>query len=120
MLRFAIVLIALAAPCAASAQQAEPPGSLHWKDTSVFRWNPLGLVTAGELEYRHRLYLSEHPLFERNYVALAATPVLTPPFTRLGARLEVMPLAAARSQTCTTIGLPARSASGFPGKRVEA
>jgi hypothetical protein len=30
------------------------------------------------------------------------------------------PLFAARSQTWTTIGFPARSASGLPGKRVDA
>jgi len=30
------------------------------------------------------------------------------------------PLFAARSQTCTTIGLPPISASGLPGKRVDA
>lgn len=96
MLRLAIILIALAVPCVVSAQPAEPPASLHWKNTSVFRWNPLGLVTAGELEYRHRLYPSDHPIFEQNYVGLAATPLLTPAFTRIGARVEVMPFAAAR------------------------
>jgi hypothetical protein len=30
------------------------------------------------------------------------------------------PLASARSQTCTIIGLPASSASGLPGKRLDA
>lgn len=74
----------------AHAQQGR--SSVHWKDANVFRWNPLGLISAGEVEYRLRLYFHDHPALEQNYVSAALTPVLTPAFARLGGRVEVMPL----------------------------
>lgn len=76
--------------------EVESRHSVVWTDTTVFRYNPLGMITAGELEYRLRLYNTSHPLFATNYVSLAATPILTPAFTRLGAKFEVMPLSVLR------------------------
>ena len=65
---------------------------MYWKDTTAIRYNPLGLVTAAELDYRLRMYNSGATLFN-NYVSLAATPIVSPAYTRLGAKLEIVPLA---------------------------
>lgn len=91
LLALTVLLISL---CSASNATAELPSrhSVVWKDTTAIRYNPLGLVTAAELEYRLRMYDKTATLF-RNYISLAATPVLSPAYTRLGAKLELVPLA---------------------------
>lgn len=80
----------LSAPTPASADDSRH--AIVWKDTTAFRYNPLGLVSAAEFEYRLRMFNNSATLFN-NYISLAATPVISPAFTRLGAKLEVMPLA---------------------------
>ncbi len=94
MKRFLALTVLLATLCVSSTASAQKtsPHALVWKDTSAFRYNPLGIVTAAELEYRLRMYNKTASLF-RNYVSLAATPILSPAYTRLGAKLEVVPLA---------------------------
>lgn len=84
------VLLSLLCCSTAFAQQSRH--SIVWKDTSAVRYNPLGLVTAGELEYRLRMYNSGATIF-KNYISLAATPILSPAYTRLGAKLEIVPIA---------------------------
>lgn len=94
-------VLAVAFVCAlvffsSSTVAAQSKHSVVWRDATFFRYNPLGLITSAALEYRLRLYDSDHPLFAQNYVSAAATPVLTPAFTRLGGTVEVMPLSIVR------------------------
>jgi hypothetical protein len=89
-----IVLAAVLWPSASFAQQ--PAQQLVWNELAVIRANPLGLNFDGTLEYQLRLYQSDSDLFATNYVSLAAKPIITPAFTRLGARAEIMPLSILR------------------------
>lgn len=92
----AAALVCLAVTLSASHAAAESRHSVVWRDATFFRYNPLGLVTAAALEYRLRLYDSDHPLFSQNYVSVAATPMLSPVYARLGGTLELMPLSVLR------------------------
>lgn len=84
-----LVLCALLASTPAVAQSRH---SIHWKDTTAIRYNPLGLVSAAEVDYRLRMYMSPASILY-NYVSIAATPMISPAYSRLGGKLEIMPLA---------------------------
>jgi hypothetical protein len=84
------VFVAVLWPITSFADQ--PKQQLVWSELAVVRANPLGLNFDGTLDYQLRLYQSDSDLFATNYVSLAAKPIVTPAFTRLGARAQIMPL----------------------------
>jgi hypothetical protein len=57
------------------------------------RLNPLGLEDQINLGYRYRLYRDPGLLWRDAYVGLALTPTLNPAVARVGASLEIKPLA---------------------------
>lgn len=89
-LALTVLLCSLFAAQTATAQQ--PRHRIVWKDTTAVRYNPLGLVTSPVVEYQLKMYDSTATLF-KNYISLAANPIVSPAYTRLGAKLEIMPLA---------------------------
>lgn len=91
MKRF-LTLLVLATLFYATNASAESRHSLHWSDTTAFRYNPLGAVTAGTLDYRLRMYDTGATIFN-NYISLAAKPIISPAYARLGAQLEIVPMA---------------------------
>lgn len=84
-----VLLLALAAPAAAGPPPAQ---SLTYQSLTIARVNPLGLFELAEIGYRARLYDSNNPLFENNFVQLGARVILTPGLARAAAMLRVQPL----------------------------
>jgi hypothetical protein len=58
----------------------------------VGRLNPEGLIEQLFLTYQLRLYRSESPVLETNYLGVTLSPSLSPSFGRLGAAVDVQPL----------------------------
>lgn len=80
-------------PAAATAQEDIPPASqVRYKNLTVARVNPLGLINVLDGSYRLRLYKSSSAIFKDNYVGIGAQTVITPAFFRVGPMLEIQPL----------------------------
>jgi len=58
------------------------------------RVNPLGLFLQPNLQYRYRLYKGEGALLRDNFLAIGLIPTLSPAFGRIGAQVDVQPVAA--------------------------
>lgn len=92
-----VAALALLGPTAAIAEEGPPAKhQVIWANTLVARVNPLGLLDLATLEYRLRLYPSENPALQNNYLGLAAKPMISPAFFRMGAALDLMPLSVLR------------------------
>jgi hypothetical protein len=80
-----------------ASSEAPPPRHRLLQTTYVAaRLNPLGLFAQMQLSYRFRLYEGEGALLRDNYVSIGLLPTISPAFARLGAQLEVQPVAALR------------------------
>jgi len=76
----------------ATAQPSTPKEQLRFKNLTVARVNPLGLISVTDGSYRFRLYQSDSPLFKDNFIGVGGQTVLTPAFFRIGPMLEIQPL----------------------------
>lgn len=78
----------------AQAYQNGPPpkNRLLLRDLTVFRWNPIGLITDARVTWRFRLYEHESMALRDNFVGLGLAPVVSGGFARVGAFVEVAPL----------------------------
>ena len=76
----------------ALAQPSTPQEQLRFKNLTVARANPLGLISVTDGSYRFRLYESDSPLFKDNFIGVGGQVVLTPAFFRIGPMLEIQPL----------------------------
>jgi len=61
---------------------------------AAMRVNPLGLFVQPNLQYRYRLYKGEGALLRDNFLAIGLIPTLSPAFGRVGAQVDVQPVAA--------------------------
>jgi hypothetical protein len=72
---------------------APPPG--HWRmilsDLSIFRLNPIGLETRGRFGMQKRLYPSQKPITQNNFMFVGAYPRLNPATAMVGIGGEVQP-----------------------------
>lgn len=78
-----------------ASRPSQPPPDLHrlvYRDLSVFRLNPLGLITDARLSYRLRLYESDSAALQDNFVSVGIAPVLSGAFARVGPVVEIQPL----------------------------
>ncbi|MEM9113902.1 MAG: hypothetical protein AAGD10_10125 [Myxococcota bacterium] len=86
------VLSASSISGSALAQEAAPKEQLRYKNLTVARANPLGLISVTDSSYRFRLFKSDSPLFKDNFIGVGGQMVLTPAFFRVGPMLELQPL----------------------------
>lgn len=63
---------------------------------TAFRVNPLGLFVQPNFQYRYRFYKGEGALLRDNYLAIGLIPTISPAFGRIGAQVDVQPVAALR------------------------
>ncbi len=97
MLRLSLCLLLFVTLCPTAAQAQDKP--LHAQHRVVYdnlvaaRLNPLGLEDRLNLGYRYRLYDDAGLLWRDAYAGVAFTPTLNPAVARVGASLEVKPLA---------------------------
>lgn len=87
------VALGFASTAQAQAYQNGPPPKhrLVLRDTTVFRQNPLGLITDAKLTYRYRLYESQKVALRDNFIGVGISPVLSGAFSRVGAYVEMQP-----------------------------
>jgi hypothetical protein len=86
------LFVVLAVSGVARAEEPPPKQQLRFKNLTVARVNPLGLINVLDGSYRLRLYASDNPIFKDNFVGIGGQAVLTPAFARIGPMLEVQPL----------------------------
>jgi hypothetical protein len=93
MVTIARTLPLLAALVAGSgpAAAAEPDERIVYRNLSMFRLNPLGLIDIGEVNYRHRLYGSDSVALKDNFFGVGLAPAVSPAFARLGIVAELQP-----------------------------
>lgn len=68
-----------------------PEHRIVYRDLTVFRWNPLGLISDARISYRMRLYESQKPAFRDNFLGVGIAPALSGAFLRGGPLLEFQP-----------------------------
>lgn len=94
-LSLCILVFVTLSPALASAQD-RPLHAQHrvvYDNLVAARLNPLGLEDRLNLGYRYRLYDDPGLLWRDAYAGVAFTPTLNPAVARVGASLEVKPLA---------------------------
>lgn len=92
-LGFVLVVFTLAARPAAAQFGPPPEQQVFHQNTTVFRYNPLGLITFGEMGYRHRLFAApESAVLRNNWASAGLSYALSPGFGRVGPRVEIQPL----------------------------
>jgi hypothetical protein len=92
VLGFCLGLLAVN-PVRAEEPSLAPQHALVYNSLLALRYNPLGLEERLRVAYQYRLYDDPGLLWNSAYVWFALTPTINPAVTRLGARLEVQPLA---------------------------
>lgn len=70
-----------------------PKHRISYMSTLVLRVNPLGLEERLSFMYHRRLFARTGKLFADNFIGLGLTPTFSPSITRLGATLQLVPLA---------------------------
>jgi hypothetical protein len=68
-----------------------PQHRIVYRDLTLFRWNPLGLISDARISYRLRLYESQKPAFRDNFLGVGIAPALSGAFLRGGPMLEFQP-----------------------------
>jgi hypothetical protein len=85
-----------AAPENETAGATAPRTRFVYRTLNVFRYNPLGLSSDNHFAMRYRLFEPDNLLFKDTYVGFGLNPIFSAGYTRLGALLEVQPLAVVR------------------------
>lgn len=84
----------LVAPSAGAQAYRDGPPPEHrivYRDLTLFRWNPLGLISDARITYRLRMYKSEKLAFRDNFLGVGVAPALSGGFVRGGPMLEFQP-----------------------------
>lgn len=74
---------------------AETPHNVVWSNTTAARLNPLGLVSATDVEYRFRLYESDSLALANNFIGAGVQPILSPAWFRGGPFISLQPASVA-------------------------
>lgn len=82
-----------ASEASAQAYRDGPPPKhrIVYRDLTLFRWNPLGLISDARITYRLRLYESQKVAFRDNFLGVGIAPALSGAFLRGGPMLEFQP-----------------------------
>jgi hypothetical protein len=86
--------IGFVAPSALAQAYRDGPPPQHrivYRDLTLFRWNPLGLISDARITYRLRLYESQKLAFRDNFLGIGIAPALSGAFLRGGPMLEFQP-----------------------------
>ncbi len=88
-----IAALTLSRAAGAQAYRDGPPprDRIVYKDLTLVRVNPLGLITDARLTYRRRLYESPSLALRDNFVSVGLAPTLSAAFARIGPIVEVQP-----------------------------
>lgn len=92
--RFLTAVVGVLCTLSASAF-AETPHNVVWSNTTAARLNPLGLVSATDVEYRYRLYESDSLALANNFVGVGAQPIISPAWFRGGPFISIQPASVA-------------------------
>jgi hypothetical protein len=83
-----------------------PPG--HWRvmlsDLTIFRLNPLGLETRARIGLQKRLYASEKPISQNNFLFVGAYPKLNPASAQVALGGELQPLSIVNLKANVEVG----------------
>jgi len=85
--------LALSSGARAQAYREGPPPQhrIVYRDLTLVRWNPLGLITDGRIGYRYRLYESQSAALRDNFISVGLAPALSGAFARVGPTIEIQP-----------------------------
>ncbi len=89
----ASTIVALAPDANAQAYRDGPPPQhrIVYRDMTVLRLNPLGLISDARITYRYRLFESEKLAFRDNFIGIGVAPALSAAFARGGPIIEFQP-----------------------------
>jgi len=89
----AATVLSIAPDAEAQAYRDGPPPQhrIVYRDLTLFRWNPLGLISDARITYRLRLYESQKLAFRDNFLGIGIAPALSGAFLRGGPMLEFQP-----------------------------
>lgn len=89
----ASAVLAMAPDAEAQAYRDGPPPQhrIVYRDLTLFRWNPLGLISDARITYRLRLYESQKLAFRDNFLGVGIAPALSGAFLRGGPMIEFQP-----------------------------
>ncbi|MRG91996.1 hypothetical protein [Polyangium spumosum] len=89
----ALVTLSTAPDAEAQTYRNGPPPQhrIVYSDLTLFRWNPLGLITDARFVYRYRLYKSESPALRDNFIGIGVAPSLSGAFARGGPTIQIQP-----------------------------
>ncbi len=68
-----------------------PQHRVVYRDLSLFRLNPIGLITDAKITYRYRLYEHQSLALRDNFLAVGLAPSLSGAFARIGPTVEIQP-----------------------------
>lgn len=91
LLAASIVVVAPEANAQAYRDGPPPQHRIVYRDLTLFRWNPLGLISDARITYRHRLYRSDKLAFRDNFIGVGIAPALSGGFLRGGPTIEFQP-----------------------------
>lgn len=86
--------VGFVAPSAHAQAYRDGPPPQHrivYRDLTLLRWNPLGLISDARITYRLRLYESQKVAFRDNFLGVGIAPALSGAFLRGGPMLEFQP-----------------------------
>ncbi|MDI3282422.1 hypothetical protein [Polyangium sp. 15x6] len=89
----ALFTLSTAQDAEAQAYRDGPPPQhrIVYNDLTLFRWNPLGLITDARFVYRYRLYKSESAALRDNFIGIGLAPSLSGAFARGGPTIQIQP-----------------------------
>lgn len=70
----------------------QSPHTISYRSLFAARLNPLGLSEEFTASYRYRLYESDSPALEDNFIGVSVIPYFSPAYLMVGGAIEVQPL----------------------------
>jgi len=87
-------MIAFSTLCSTAYGQygTQPPRQLYYQNTTVARYNPVGLINRFQMQYRHRLFHSGSIFTRDNHIGAGVYSQFSPAFARGGPHIEIRPM----------------------------
>ena len=87
----AVTVVTSEASAQAYRDGPPPQHRIVYRDLTLFRWNPIGLISDARITYRLRLYESEKLAFRDNFLGVGIAPAVSGGFLRGGPMIEFQP-----------------------------